>query len=238
MTAALPDFGSAGAGNYPAAIFGKLPAGFVLKDQQIRMLVYWHRKAMKAVDDLPAGSTDADMAAAMAPVNELLDVIKAFVAKRPNEIAAQMRAILEWMDFSAEHCIEVELSTADFRNITRCLTAATEPLRPKKKTGALQRGRLLTRFGLIHRYQAFLIQELETIGWHVYGERDYPMGHRPVDDAVNKRCSTPNARGQYPVFFSPETLPDRARAVLKSLRVDTVRGEERPRRKSRSVVAR
>src|SRR5258708_18365280 len=160
---------------------------------------------MQAVDDLPAGSTDADMAAAMAPVNELLDVIKAFVAKRPNEIAAQMRAILEWMDFSAEHCIEVELSTAAFRNITRCLTVATEQLRPKKKTGALQRGRLLTRFGLIHRYQAFLIQELETIGWHIYGERDYPMGHRPIDDAVNKRCSTPNGRGQYPVFFSPET---------------------------------
>jgi hypothetical protein len=209
------------AADYPVSIFGRLPAGFVLKNQQIQMLVFWQRKAMKAVNDLPAGCTDADMAAALAPANEIMDAIKGFVSKRPSEVAAQMRAIVEWLEFMEEDCIEVELSLADFKHFTQSLVDATAPLRPKKETGPLYRGRKLTRHGLVHRYHAFLIQELETIGWHVYGERDYPMMSRPYDDAVNVRCKTPNARGSYPKFFSPEKLTDRARSVLKSLKIDT-----------------
>lgn len=214
---------------YPVAIFGKLPAGFVLKNQQIQMLVFWLREAMKAVDELQDKS-DVNMAAALAPANELLDAIKGFAAKRPSEVAAQMRSIVEWLEFVEEDSIEVELSTAVFKHFTQCLVDATAPLHPKKKTGALQRGGKLTRFGLLHRYQAFLIQELETIGWHVYGERDYPMMYRPSDSTVNARCN--NLKGFEP-FFEKRKLPERARKVLKSLRIDTELDNYVPVRKSR-----
>jgi hypothetical protein len=107
------------------------------------------------------------------------------------------------------------------------LQRVTAPLTPKKKTGNLRRGRKLTQFGLIHRYQAFLIQELETIGWHVHGERDYPMKVRFVDDEVNKRCRLPNGRGLYPIFFDTKSLPLRARSVLKSLKINTENAGER-----------
>jgi hypothetical protein len=215
---------------YPREIFGRLPLGFVLANQQIQMLVFWLRNAMKAVDDLQDKS-DVNMAAALAPANELIDAIKGFKAKRPSEVAAQMRAIVEWLEFLEEDSVEVELNLHNFKHLTQCLVDATAPLRPKKKTGALSRGGKLTRFGLLHRYQAFLIQELETIGWHVYGERDYPMvGPRPVDFAVVTRCNHPTRC--YP-FFDESKLSDRARKVLKGLRIDTQRDDAGMVRKPR-----
>jgi hypothetical protein len=218
------------AARYPVAIFGKLPAGFDLKKQQIQMLVFWLRKAMKVIKDL-VDPSDAHMAAALAPANELLISIKGFEAKRASEIALQMSAIVEWLEFVEEDCIEVELDLDGFKHLTKCLVAAAAPLSPKKKTGPLCRGRKLTRHGLVSRYQAFLIKELETIGWHVYGERDYPMTSRPSDDAVNDRCRTPNSRGRFPVFFNPEKLTARAKSVLKSLKIDTERNDDVPSRR-------
>jgi hypothetical protein len=224
-----PQLEPADEARYPREIFGQLPPGFVLANQQIQMLVFWVRKALKAVDDLQDRS-DVNMAAALAPANELIDAIKGYEAKRPSEVAAQMRAIVEWLEFFEEDRVEVELSVHNFKHLTQCLVDATAPLYPKKKTGALQRGGKLTRFGLLHRYQAFLIQELETIGWHVYGERDYPMMYRPNDSAVNVRC---NSLQGFEPFFESRKLPDRARKVLKSLRIDTERDNDVPVRKPR-----
>lgn len=212
---------------YPRAIFGKLPDGFVLKNQQIHMLVFWLRKAMTAIDEV-TGKTDAEMAAALVPANELLEAIKGSTCRYPHEIAAQMQAIVEWLEFTEEDCIEVELNAADFKRFAQNLAAATAPIKATKSIGPLQRGRKLTRAGLLTRYQAFLIQELETIGWNLYGASEIALCYRPYDYEVSGRCDDRKCR--YP-FFDERKLPDRARRVLKSLKIDTDHANDRSLRK-------
>ena len=51
---------------------------------------------------------------------------------------------------------------------------------------------------------------------NLYGNRDYPLRMVSYDDAVNLRCKSP----RYPIFDEAK-LPARARAVLKSLKIDT-----------------
>jgi hypothetical protein len=94
----------------------------------------------------------------------------------------------------------------------------TAQIVPKKRVGHLQRGRKLTRAGLLTRYQSFLVQELETVSWNLYGERDYAKHTIFFDSAVRDRCTSANDRGP---FFNERNLPDRARAVLGSLKIDT-----------------
>jgi hypothetical protein len=203
---------------YPPAIFGKLPAGFTLERQVIQMLAHWHRKAIAEVDEHPSDLLEAEFDAAMGVVRSLYAAILNAKATRPSEISIKLAAVVHKMNQDKSDEIEEHLTGADFRRLAAELAAATQPLYPKKKTGALQRRGKLTRFGLLHRYQAFLIQELETIGWHVYGERDYPMTYRPSDHAVNARCNSPKHSNP---FFDGSKLPDRARKVLKSLQIDT-----------------
>jgi hypothetical protein len=100
-------------------------------------------------------------------------------------------------------------------------------LAPKKRVGALRRGRKLTVAGLHVRYQSFLIQELETLSVNLYGSRDYAKQFRIEDDAVNLRC-VGNSKTQYP-FFDESKLTARARSVLKSLKIETVIDDDRPR---------
>jgi hypothetical protein len=71
------------------------------------------------------------------------------------------------------------------------------------------------------RYQSFLAQELETVSWELYGERDLAKHQIMFDSAVSSRCRS----GSHP-FFDPRTLKARAGKVLKSLKIDTVRTEE------------
>jgi hypothetical protein len=107
-------------------------------------------------------------------------------------------------------------------------------MKPAKLRGAPSRGHKLTRAGLLDRYQSFLVQELETVSCYLYGNLDYVKHVIMFDDAVRARCRT---RGG--PFFDEATLPDRARSVLKSLKIDTERtaGKSRPDARKRGRPA-
>ncbi|MCP1915894.1 hypothetical protein J2R96_008374 [Bradyrhizobium elkanii] len=100
-------------------------------------------------------------------------------------------------------------------------SAARATLRrwPQKRPGALAREGKLTEAGLLTRYQSYLVQELETVSWVLYRERDYAKGYVIFDSAVQAQCRS--ADGSDP-FFDEASLPDRARGVLGSLGIDTV----------------
>jgi hypothetical protein len=220
---------------YPSEIFGKLPVGFNLKDQHISALLHWHRKAMRAVADLSPGYTDADMTAAMAIANEIFEAIKLAPAKTSGTVADQMVAVVERLRFMGnDTSIEEELSVPEFNRFAEALAKSTAMPAVTKRVGPLQRGRKLTRAGLLHRYHAFLIGEIQTLSLNLYGSRDYAMRMQPLDDAVQDRVAgafrdgkyNPKAR-RYP-FFDESKLTVRARSVLKSLKIDTERSERRP----------
>jgi hypothetical protein len=107
------------------------------------------------------------------------------------------------------------LDIQDIVKLTTELSDATAPIVSKKQVGALKRGKKLTRAGLLTRYQSFLVQELETVSWNLSGEPDYAKYIVFFDAAVRKRCR----KGNYP-FLDESELAARARAVLKSLKVD------------------
>jgi hypothetical protein len=86
-----------------------------------------------------------------------------------------------------------------------------------KAVGALQRGRKLTWVGLLIRYQSFLVQELETVSWNLYGERDYAKHVIFYDDAVRERCLS---KDRCDPFFDERGVASRAHAVLGSLDID------------------
>ena len=201
---------------YPSSVFGRRPAGFVLEQQSIHMLAHWHRKSLKAIDESPA--TDEEFSARCTLARRLLEAILGAKTRLPSEVAVQMSAAIETINAEDNNSIEEVLDVEDFRRLAANLASATAPLRPTKCVGALNRGRKLTRAGLLHRYHAFLIEELNTVGSELYGSRDYPKYYQPFDDAVNKRCR--NSTGKHP-FFDPRKLPYRASTVLKSLKIDT-----------------
>lgn len=107
---------------------------------------------------------------------------------------------------------------------------------PPKFPGTSCRGDKLTRAGLLLRYQAFLVSELETLSWHLYGDRYYAINFRINDQAVNACCSAgyvdgeyrPDARRKAYPFFDESKLLARARAVLGSLEIDTVKAGDMP----------
>ncbi|KRR06822.1 hypothetical protein CP49_01575 [Bradyrhizobium valentinum] len=65
---------------YPPEIFGKLPEGFVLEEQQIEMLCFWHRKALEAVDQLENPS-DEELNARCGIKNR---IFQAILSSRPS----------------------------------------------------------------------------------------------------------------------------------------------------------
>lgn len=219
---------------FPVAIFGRLPADFDLKRADVRSLVHWQRKAIAAVEDLPETASDDDLTSAMRPVNAIFRAIKGLKLDYPAGIALQMKTIAEvakWFDGESESTAMEDLSTAEFRHLAASLEAALERHQPTKRIGALTRGRKLTDAGLLHRYHAFLIQEIETLGLKLYGSSEYALKVRPIDIAVNAQCSSRHAVGSrrkaYP-FFDESKLTARARSVLTSLDIDTVRDDNRP----------
>lgn len=220
---------------YPPAIFGNLPGGFDLGRTDIRLLVHWQRKAIAAVESLPETASDDDLTSAMRPLNAIFKAIKGLKLDYPAGIALQMKAIAEvaeWFDGESESTAMEDLSTAEFRHLAANLDAALVRHEPTKRVGPLTRGRKLTAAGLLHRYHAFLVQELETLGWKLYGSSEYALKFRPVDTAVNARCSSRHARSSsrkaYP-FFDESKLTERARSVLNSLDIDTVQDGDRRR---------
>jgi len=58
-------------------------------------------------------------------------------------------------------------------------------------------------------------ERLHTLSLNLYGNRDYALQYIEEDDAVNLRCQS----GRHP-FFDESKLADRARSVLKSLKID------------------
>lgn len=220
---------------YPSAIFGHLPTGFDLGRADIHLLVHWQRKAIAAVENLPETANDDDLTSAMRPVNAIFKAIKGLKLDYPAGIALQMKAIAEvaeWFDGDSKSTAMEDLSTAEFRHLSASLEAALARHKPTKQVGALTRGRKLTEAGLLHRYHAFLVQELETLGLKLYGSSEYALQVRPIDDAVNARCSgrqTGSSRRRAHPFFDESKLSARARAVLTSLDIDTVQDGERAR---------
>jgi hypothetical protein len=206
---------------YPVSTFGKLPAGFTLERQSVYVLAQWHSKALKAIseltDDADADETEVDAACKLA--RDILEAILVAETHTSREVAVQLAAAVETIDHE-KSVIEEVLDVDDLRRLTTNLAKATAPLRPTKRVGALQRGRKLTRAGLLHRYHAFLFEELETIGVNLYGNRDHPLRTVSFDDAVNLRCKSPRYS-----LFDERKLPARARAVLKSLKIDTENGD-------------
>ncbi|MBR1165216.1 hypothetical protein [Bradyrhizobium elkanii] len=206
--------------DYPE-IFGKMPAGFTLEGQPIEALCHWHRRANEVIDQL-SDPGDEELNDYCGLKNRIFGFVLSARPATPRQAAAQLRAVIaEIESLSSETCrasIEEVLDVDDIVKISADLTAATAPIVPKKHAGALQRGRKLTRAGLLTRYQSFLVQELETVSYNLYGERDYAKYTIFFDDAVRSRCTSTD-RG-YP-FFDERTLPDRARAVLESLKIDT-----------------
>jgi hypothetical protein len=132
-----------------------------------------------------------------------------------SHVALKLQAVLTKLD--SEKSIEEALDVDDIRRLTTELSDAIKPSAPVKKVGALRRGRKLTRTGLLYRYQSFLMKELQTLSLNLYGDRDCALEYIAEDDAVNLRCS---GRPKYP-FFDESRLADRARSVLKSLKIDT-----------------
>jgi hypothetical protein len=203
---------------YPAEIFGQLPDGFRLQDQSIHMLVHWHRKAIAAVERLPEDVSDYELDAACEIVRRLYAAILAAKTHGASHVALKLQAVLTKLDSEKSNSIEEALDVDDIRRLAAELYDAIKPSAPVKKVGALRRGRKLTRTGLLYRYQSFLMKELQTLSLNLYGDRDCALEYMAEDDAVNLRCG--HGRHKYP-FFNESKLADRARSVLKSLKIDT-----------------
>lgn len=221
----------------PHPVYGTTPIGrdgCTLEVQNIHTLNFWHQRAIAASDEYAAAVEKAgkhiedDDAYYDLLYNCKWAVFEAaFKIKisHPSEVAKLLLLISRQVTY----CGDTDILTVEMLQQVAALSAkVSEPLRPTKRVGALQRGRLLTRAGLLHRYQAFLIQELETLSWNLYGSRDYAMQYRPSDHAVSKRC---NGTSSHP-FFDESKLTTRARSVLKSLRIDATRNDDVPARKS------
>jgi hypothetical protein len=206
-------------------VYGLTPMGsngFALNKQMIQMLDFWHDKATTLLHENVRGAWEHwDLVNQVQ--GEIYEAALLYKPRRASEAARQFEIVLRQAQH--EECVTV-FSVEEFEQIVDGLVMATRPIAPKKKVGATSRGRRLTRTGLLIRYQNFLVQELETLSWQLYGDNEYAQQFRVDDDAVNKRC-----RRLGDPLFDEKTLPDRARSVLKSLKIDTktiaVRAERR-----------
>jgi hypothetical protein len=202
--------------DYPASIFGKLPEGLVLEEQQIQVLMHWYRRAIAAAERLPDNVSDDELDAACNIVRRLYAAILAARTCRAGDVALKLQAVLMKLDLDKSDSIEEALDVDDVRRLAAELGDATKRMVPTKKVGSLRRGRKLTRAGLLHRYQSFLMHEIHTLSLNLYGNRDYALQYIEEDDAVNLRCRS----GRHP-FFDESKLADRARSVLRSLKIDS-----------------
>jgi hypothetical protein len=181
------------------------------------MLVHWHRKAIAAAERLPEDVSDDELDAACDVARHLYAAILAAKTHGASHVALKLQAVLTKLDSEKNNSIEDALDVDDIRRLAAELVEATKPSMPTKKVGALHRGRKLTRTGLLFRYQSFLMKELQTLSLNLYGDRDCALEYMAEDDAVNLRCG---GRHKY-TFFDESKLADRARSVLKSLKIDT-----------------
>jgi hypothetical protein len=217
-TEPAPELQDSNTADYPFSIFGKLPDGLVLEEQQIQVLMHWYRNAIAAVERLPADVSDDELDTGCDIVRRLYAAILTAKTHSAGNVALKLQAVLMKLDSEKSDSIEEALDVDDIRRLAAELSDATKPSAPVKKVGALRRGRKLTRTGLLYRYQSFLMKELQTLSLNLYGDQDCALEYLAEDDAANLRCR--GGRHRYP-FFDESKLPDRAKSVLKSLKIDT-----------------
>lgn len=211
----------------PHPIFGRaltIP-GFTLKNQPVTMLAFWLKRARKIVDEIMAGPPDDDkLTAALAPFNEIYDTILRAETKVASDVALQIASVVDYFDWFKTSEIEEAISAEQFRVIARNIKRATAFIEPRKRVGKLARGQYLTRAGLLFRYQNFLIEEIHTLSFELYGDARYALQWITFDDEVHKRCKRAN---KCDPFLDPTKLTARATSVLKSLKIDTAKADGR-----------
>ncbi|MDB5652932.1 MAG: hypothetical protein JWQ94_545 [Tardiphaga sp.] len=195
-------------------------AAFTLDRQPIQMLDHWHDKATMLLHENVRTWEYWEVVNQVQ--GEIFEAALLYKPRRGSDAARQFEIVLR----QAQHDERVTVfSVEEFEQIVDGLVMATGPIPPNKKIGATSRGRRLTTAGLLIRYQNFLVQELETLSWKLYGDSHYAQQFRIDDEAVNKRCKRFGD-----ALFDEETLSDRARSVLKSLKIDAENVVERPTR--------
>lgn len=211
-------------------VFGNMPEDFSLAGQPLIMLAHWHRKAMAVIDVLPDDTADAELADACRLADDIYSAALSRQATCASDVVLQMECVVAAMEHEKSDIIEEYIDGAYFKCLTTAIKGATAPRRAKKAVGKLARGRKLTRAGLLFRYQAFLIHELHTLSLEMYGDARHALQYLPFDDAVQERCA--NRPGNY-AFLDPRALMSRAKSVLKSMKIDTERADDRTVRISR-----
>lgn len=211
---------------------------FVLENQPITMLVYWLKKS-RAIVDATIGQargecSDDDLAAALEPFNAIFAALMDAETNSASDVECQMQAVVSYLDWFKCDVIEEAITETQFRKIAANLKRATAMRQPKKYPGKLARGRKLTRAGLLFRYQSFLIEEIHTLSYEMYGDPRYALQFITFDDAVHKALKQSyRGRRAFP-FLDPRTLRGRADTVLKSLKVDRVNADVRGQRATRN----
>jgi hypothetical protein len=205
------------------------PAAVPTADRlDIRSLIAAHKAAVLAA--AAGGDPGHDVEGYYEREVQLWDLVKAANPTHFAEAAMQLVYIAEFADGRAGE-LGAFVTAKDIAKFAAQLTLLSAPPEPTKQIGALARGNKLTRRGLLHRYHAFLIEELNTVSWDLYGNRDFGTYYQPFDHAVNKRCKSKARRGRSDPFFDQRQLPSRARSVMKSLKIDTERNDDVPARK-------
>jgi hypothetical protein len=211
-------------------VYDNIPIGIdgcSLDNQQIEMLDFWHKKASNLLEPWgrPGDITDEQEAYFQKIHSYQWDCYNAAMereATNSHELALLLGIIVRHNKANGgptEDCCEF-LSGDTLAKLAQAALNVSEMPTPQKRVGALRKGNKLTRTGMLYRYQSFLIKELETLSWFLYGSRDYAKCFSAEDDAVNERCRGRNSKGHRYRFFNEHTLPARARTVLKSLKID------------------
>jgi hypothetical protein len=225
--------------DFEKEVFGAVPPDFDLSRQLIAMLSFWHSKAIDIIHQVNADDqtlTDEDANQAVTIEHRIYKAMFEARITRAGDIASILNAAVARADAHGTKETTEVLSMKDVRSLAEKLTVATAPVVPTKFVGPLTRGRKLTRTGLLYRYHAFLAGEIETLSWNLYGSRDYAKFMVPYEHAVTVRVSAGFKDGKYnprnrksQPFFDESKLSKRARSVLKSLKIDAERDDERPR---------
>lgn len=111
------------------------------------------------------------------------------------------------------------------------LLALTNMPQPTKSVPALSRGSRLTKAGQLVRYHSFLVNELMTVSWELYGSRDYASCMIPMDSYVRQALGPKNASSP---FHDTKTLQRRATAVMQSLKIDTTTSDSFMHRRTKA----
>lgn len=198
--------------------------GFDLECQPVHMLDHWHKKADEICQKFnePGDKSEKEEALFEIALAVAWDIFRsALKAKLYNsrEVSILLALIARHIDTHTGDDCEV-LSVKELASIADKANMLAEPPRPTKVVGALHRGTRLTRSGLLHRYHAFLVNELLSVGLELYGNHRYPLTSIPFEDPVQDVCAKRTGRGKSYPFHDQSKLTDRARAVFKKLGID------------------